>query len=154
MERQLMVTSPAFANEGLMPIQYTGYGEDISPELRLSPIDREAKSLAIVMDDIEHPIFSHNHWLIWNIPVMQVIPSSIPRGERVQGLGGAIQGCGLVKNCYHGPKPPFNWSHHYQFRVFALDCLFDLPSSSRKRDLSAAMQGHIIQQGCLIGRYR
>ncbi|HBG11507.1 MAG TPA: YbhB/YbcL family Raf kinase inhibitor-like protein, partial [Clostridium sp.] len=50
--------------------------------------------------------------------------------------------------------PPFNWSHLYQFNVYALDCLLDLPSKSRKRDLLAAMQGHILQEGSLVGRFR
>ncbi len=33
MKDQLTVTSPAFENEAVIPIQYTGRGEDISPEL-------------------------------------------------------------------------------------------------------------------------
>lgn len=32
---KLIVTTPAFENEGLIPKEYTGYGDDISPELHL-----------------------------------------------------------------------------------------------------------------------
>ena len=44
MSNILTVTSPAFENEAVIPIQYTGRGEDISPELYLSAIDGRAKS--------------------------------------------------------------------------------------------------------------
>ena len=154
MEQQLLVTSPAFENETKIPIQYTGYGEDISPELHISEIDKNAKSLVIIMDDMDHPIPAYNHWVIWNIPVMQVIPENIPHGSCVEQLGGAIQGRGYGKNKYRGPKPPFNWVHRYQFNVYALDCVLDLPSNTRKRDLLAALQEHILQMGRLVGRYR
>lgn len=154
MENQLIVTSPAFEEEALIPIQYTGYGEDISPELRLSSLSEEARSLAVIMDDLGHPIPGYNHWVIWNIPVLQAIPADIPHGAQVAGRGGAVQGRGYGKNRYRGPKPPFNWSHRYQFNVYVLDGLLELPATTRKRDLLAAMQGHILQQGALVGRYR
>ena len=38
MENKLVVTSRAFEDEAVIPIQYTGRGEDISPEVRLSTI--------------------------------------------------------------------------------------------------------------------
>lgn len=154
MEQKLTITSPAFENEAKIPIEYTGYGADISPELHLSAIHAAAKSIAVVMDDLNHPIPGYNHWIIWNLPMMQVIPENIPHGTHVKTLGNAVQGRGYGKNRYQGPKPPFNWSHRYRFSVYVLDSLIDLPSSSKKRDLLKAMQGHILQQGELIGRYR
>ena len=33
--KELIVTTPAFEHEGLIPIEYTGYGADISPEFNL-----------------------------------------------------------------------------------------------------------------------
>lgn len=91
MKDQLTVTSPAFENEAVIPIQYTGHGEDISPELHLSAINDNAKSLAIIMDDMGHPIPAYNHWVIWNIPVMEVIPQNIPYGPYIAEFNGAIQ---------------------------------------------------------------
>lgn len=120
---ELKVTTPAFENEGLIPIEYTGYGEDISPELHLSNIDERAKSIAVIMDDMGHPIPAFNHWVIRNIPVVQVIPACIPHGKTVAELSGAVQGRGYGKHRYRGPKPPFNWSHRYQFNVYTLDCV-------------------------------
>jgi len=154
MENVLVVKTPAFEHEGLIPIEHTGYGADISPELHLKNIAENAASIAIVMDDLGHPIPSYNHWIIWNIPVMETIPANIPRGETVAGLSGAIQGRGYGKHRYRGPKPPFNWSHRYQFNVYILDCVLDLPAASRKRGLLKAMEGHILQQAILVGHYR
>ena len=151
---ELVIKSPAFENEGLIPEQYTGYGADISPELHLSNVDENAISIAIIMDDMGHPIPAYNHWVIWNIPVMQVIPPNIPRGKAVENLPGAMQGRGYGRHRYRGPKPPFNWSHRYQFNIFVLDCVLDLPSSTRKKGLLSAMDGHVIQQAALVGRYR
>jgi len=152
--KELVVKIPAFGQGGLIPEQYTGYGEDISPELHLSNIDEQAKSIAIIMDDMGHPIPAYNHWVIWNIPVMQVISANIAHGKIVESLFGAVQGRGYGKHRYSGPKPPFNWSHKYQFNIFVLNCTLDLPSESRKRNLLKAMNGHILQQAALIGHYR
>jgi len=151
---ELIVKTPAFKNEGLIPKDYTGYGEDISPEIHLSNIDEQAKSIAIIMNDIGHPIPEYNHWVIWNIPVMEIIPANIPQGKIVEILSGAVQGRGYGRHRYKGPKPPFNWSHRYQFNIYTLDCMLDLPAASRKRDLLRSMEGHILQQAILVGRYR
>lgn len=154
MDNELIITSPAFENETKIPVQYTGRGADISPELHLSFINDNAESISIIMDDMGHPIPAYNHWVIWNIPVMQIIPENIPYGATVASLGGAVQGRGYGRNRYRGPNPPFNWSHRYQFNVYILDCKLSLPSNSRKRDLLEAMSGHILQQGSLVGRFR
>ena len=152
--KTLIVKTPAFEHEGLIPKEYTGHGDDISPELHLHDIDEHAKSIAIIMDDMGHPIPAYNHWVIWNIPVMQTIPAHIPHGKIVENLSGAVQGHGYGKHRYRGPKPPFNWSHQYQFNVFVLDSTLNIPNTSKKRDLLKAMDGHILQQAALIGHYR
>lgn len=152
--KELMISTPAFEHEGSIPIQYTGYGTDMSPEIRLSNIDEQAGSIAIMMDDMSHIIPAFNHWVIWNIPVMQIIPANIPHGRTVEGLSGAVQGRGYGKHGYRGPKPPFSRPHRYQFNVFVLDCVLDLPAGSKKRDLVRAMKGHVLQQASLTGHYK
>ena len=64
----LEVTSEAFGNDGLIPTKYTGKGEDLSPPLKFGEIDVEAKTIAVIMDDLDHPLGLYNHWVIWNIP--------------------------------------------------------------------------------------
>ncbi len=152
--KKLTVTSPAFDEGGLIPVKYTGHGEDHSPELRLEGLSDNAVSIAIIMNDMDHPIPAYNHWVIWNLPPLSVIPTQIPHGACVSSLENAVQGLGYGKHQYRGPKPPFHWSHVYQYNVYVLDCLLDLPPTARKRDLLAAMKGHILQQAALTGHYR
>ena len=150
---KLTVTSPVFEANSTIPVEYTGSGTDISPELHLSELDERAVSLAIIMDDIDHPIAGvYNHWLIWNLPVMDTIPAEIPQGEQVAALNNAVQGMGYGKHRYRGPKPPFG-RHRYKYHVFALDKKLDLLASSKKKELLTAMEGHILQYGYLVGEY-
>lgn len=151
---KLTITSPCFKDKGLIPVIHTGYGADISPEIHLHGLVKEAVSIAIIMNDIDHPLPSYNHWIIWNIPAMTVFPGNIQYGAIVETLNQAVQGIGYGKNRYRGPKPPFNWSHNYQFNLYVLDCVLDLPSTSRRKKLLAAMKGHILQQASLTGHYR
>lgn len=151
---KLIVSSPCFEDGALIPIKYTGYGEDCSPELVLTGLSEDAVSLAIIMNDMGHPIPAYNHWVIWNIPAMTVIPQGLPQGKMVEKLEKAVQGVGYGRNRYSGPKPPFHWSHIYQFNIYALDRFLDLSGKARKKDLLAAMEGHVLQQGTLSGHYR
>lgn len=151
---KLRVSSPCFEEGGLIPVRHTGHGEDVSPKLVLEGLSAEAVTLAVTLDDMGHPIPAYNHWVIWNIPATAVLPEDIPHGETVESLGGAVQGRGYGKHGYRGPKPPFRWSHSYHFSVFALDCRLDLPPAARKKDLLAAMRGHVLQTAVLTGHYR
>lgn len=151
----LNVTSNAFENEGNIPLKYTGRGEDISPQLKLGTIDPKAKTITIIMDDLDNPIGIFNHWVIWNIPASFVdIPEGIPKSEVVPSLGNAIQGKSGYggKHWYRGPLPPFG-THRYIFRIYVLDSELDLTNDSGKKELKKAMEGHILQYGTLTGEY-
>ncbi len=152
-EENLAVESPAFERDGAIPKRYTGYGEDVSPALRLSEVDASAESIAIIMDDLDHPMGIFNHWVIWNIPSkFTEIPEGIERGAEVEGITGAIQGKSAYggKHYYRGPKPPMG-SHRYRFQVFVLDEKLAIPMDSMKIDVMNAMQDHIVKYGELIG---
>ncbi|MEO1772400.1 YbhB/YbcL family Raf kinase inhibitor-like protein [Candidatus Enterococcus ferrettii] len=149
----LSMAIPAFGADSVIPQRYSGNGEDVSPEIQLSKLDRKVVSLAVIMDDIDHPLVGvYNHWIIWNLPPQQIIPEAIPQGETVSELSEAIQGVGYGKHRYRGPKPPFG-SHRYKYHVFALNKKLELEPSAKKEELLAAMEGHIIQYGSAIGSY-
>jgi hypothetical protein len=59
--KNLTVTSPAFADGGSMPRQYSGRGEDLSPPLDIPDISPDAQSIAVIMDDHDHPAGIFNH---------------------------------------------------------------------------------------------
>ena len=154
---ELHVTSPAFSEGGWIPKRHTGFGENLSPELRLTGLCSETASLCVVLDDLDIPFLGEmNHWVMWNVPPTDVLPAGVPSGDHPAWPTGAVQGIGYGKHCYAGPKqPPFiRAAHRYRFTVYALDCLLDLPVTAHKADLVHAAAGHVLQTGTLMGRYQ
>lgn len=154
---ELRVTSTAFSDNEYMPKKHTGFGEDMSPEFHLHNLSEAAVSIAIIMDDLDIPFIKEfNHWIIWNVPGKDSIPDNIPYGSPVPSLGNAIQGVAYGVHRYRGPKQPVfvRNMHRYIFRVYALDCFLDINSTAKKNDLIKAMQGHILQQGSITGKYK
>lgn len=151
----LKIKSGAFEEGGWIPARYTGRGEDVSPDFTIEGIAPNAKSIAITLDDASHPFLpNYNHWVIWNLPVQATIPEGIPHGEAVDCLGGATQGVAYGRNRYKGPKPPLKSIHTYVFTVFILDCRIDLAANGTKQDLLHKMEGHILQQAELSGKFQ
>jgi hypothetical protein len=57
------------------------------------------------------------------------------------------------KNNYGGPCPP-SGTHRYFFKLYALDKILDADSDLTKADLLKAIDGHILAQAQLIGKYK
>ena len=153
----MIVSSTAFENNGMIPQKHTGFGEDVSPELIITDAPEDAVSFAIIFDDLDVPLRkSFTHWIIWNIPVTEVIPEGLPRGSVIREPISACQGAAWGKHCYRGPKQPvfIRNEHRYVFTVYALDCRLDISEESRKKKLFDAMQGHILAQAQITGKYR
>lgn len=151
----MKITSTAFKEGEWIPKEYTARGKDISPELHIHGLQKNGVSIAITMDDASHPLFpNYNHWVIWNLPVQELVPGGISKGEFVQELPGTMQGIAYGKNCYKGPKPPFKTIHTYRFTVYLLDCKLELPGTSTKADLLKAIDGHVLDQGTLCGKFQ
>jgi Raf kinase inhibitor-like YbhB/YbcL family protein len=55
---------------------------------------------------------------------------------------------------YGGPCPPRGKPHRYFFKLYALDIEPGLPVDATKSDLLRAMEGHILAEGQLMGRYQ
>lgn len=153
--QKLSVHCHAFADGDWIPLRHTARGEDLSPGFTLSHISEGAASIAITMDDAAHPIFpNYNHWLIWNIPIQPRIREGIAHGKVVDGLDGAMQGIAYGRHRYKGPKPPLTAVHTYTFTFYILDCMIKLAPTAKTRELLAAMQGHILQQASIHGKFR
>lgn len=155
--KELTIKCPSFENDGFMPKKHTGFGANGSPAFQLYNLSDDAVSITIIMDDLDIPLIrAFNHWLIWNIPKTNRIPENIPHGSPVPSLHNATQGVAYGRHRYRGPKQPFfvRNTHRYMFRFYALDCLLDLDSRARKKDLLEAMRGHILQQGSITGKYK
>jgi Raf kinase inhibitor-like YbhB/YbcL family protein len=144
----MAIASPAFEHKGTIPVKHTCDGMDVSPPLVIENVPSDARSLAIIMDDPDAPGGTWVHWVVWNIPpeTGKIREGSLP--------GGAKQGVNdFRKRSYGGPCPP-SGVHRYFFRLYALKKKLDLGGSARKRDLLRAMEGHVLMEADLMGRYK
>lgn len=144
----MKITSSAFENSDSIPAKYTCDGNDINPPLIFSDIPENAQSLVLIMDDPDAPMGTWVHWIVWNIdPGARGIPeNSVPKGS-IEGK------TSWGRSGYGGPCPP-SGTHHYFFKLYALDTQLDLSSDADKPQLEQAMQGHILAQAELIGPYQ
>lgn len=140
-------------NGSEFPIEYTGRGQDLSPEFTIKNLSPMAQTLAITLEDLSHPIKNFTHWLIWNIPATDKLEKGIPAGKTVPTLGNARQGIAYGLHRYAGPKPPKGKTHSYRFTVYALDREIYLNVRSTKKRFLKNAAPHILQKGSLIGTF-
>lgn len=146
-KEKLNISSANFENEALIPSKYTCDGEDINPELKISGIPKEAQSLVLIMDDPDAPSGTWDHWIKFNMPVTA---KEIKEGSFLEGISGKGTGGSLE---YTGPCPP-EGEHHYRFKIYALDKELTLAEGSSKKEIEEAMEGHILDEALLIGKYQ
>ena len=142
----MKITSSAFREGESIPSKFTCDGGNTSPPLQIGDVPSEAKSVVLIADDPDAPGGLFTHWLVWNILPQT---NSIAEGSAPKGMQGTND---FGKSGYGAPCPP-SGMHRYYFRVFALDRELDLRSGAKRSQLDAAMKGHVIAQGELIGRY-
>ncbi|NLL10973.1 MAG: putative kinase inhibitor [Euryarchaeota archaeon ADurb.Bin294] len=129
------------------PDTYTCRGGNRTPAINIKNLD--AGSVAImVFNPFIKTCCSFTPWIIWNLPPLSRIPEGIPKEPIVTYPVQAVQGkndYGTIG--YHGPCPPDGEMHRYQFRVYGLDSMLDLPPGSGKDELIQAIKGHVVQYG-------
>lgn len=146
----MKLLSPAFSDGEKIPDKY-GYPEkNVNPPLKIEGVPEDAKSLVLLMDDpdaVEPAGKVWDHWTVWNIdPDSKEIPEDSVPTEAVEGE------TDYGEKGYGGPNPP-DKEHVYRFRLFALDEELDLPESSMKDDVEEAMEGKVLAEAKLTGRY-
>ncbi len=136
----------------MIPPTYTCDGSDLSPPLSWSAVPAKAKSLALIADDPDAPRGTWVHWVAWNIPAtVHDLPEGVPKRDTLPN--GMKQGTTDFRSIgYGGPCPP-SGTHRYFFKLYALDATLNLLPSTTKKDLETAMQGHVLAQSELMGKY-
>ena len=149
----LNLRSPAFAEGERIPRDYTCDGADRSPPLRWDPPPPGTRSLVLVMDDPDAPMGRFIHWVLYAIPPDRTeLPEGLPPQPSMEGIG--IQGRNdFGRIGYGGPCPPPGPAHRYRFTLYALDTTLDLQPGTRPMEVEAALSGHVLAVGQLIGRY-
>lgn len=143
----MRISSPVFDDGSFVPAPYTCKGVNINPLLEFHDVPAQARSLILLIEDVDAPEKAWVHWLVFNIPSTATgcPENGIPEGS-VQGL------CNGGTFGYEGPcQKYFAGIHRYQFRLIALDRMLDLPPESDKTAVLQAAQGHIIVEALLVG---
>lgn len=153
----MYVESSGFESNGLIPPKFAADGEDVSPPLRWSAPPKDARQLALICDDPDAPTPEPwVHWVLYQIPAATTdLPENVPATPRLNLPTGAVQGLNSWNTTgYRGPAPPRGHGvHHYRFRLYALDLDIDLGPGRTKDELLTAMEGHILDEGELVGTY-
>ena len=146
----MKISSPAFKNGELIPAKYSCDADKVNPALEFSGVPASAKSLVLIVDDPDVPkamIPSGEfvHWLVWDMAPTTKGITEADKAAATMGLNGTGRG-------YYAMCPP-DREHRYFFKVYALDKMLGDTKVASKADLLAAMQGHIVGQAELMGRY-
>jgi len=135
-----------------IPVDHTCMGRNISPGFEVHGLS--SASMAIIVDDPDAPSGTFVHWIIWNMLPIKIIPEGIPNRQMVTEPIEAVQGInGFGKIGYMGPCPPPGKPHRYFFRVYGLDGMLNLAPGSGRRELEAAMRGHILETGQALATF-
>jgi Raf kinase inhibitor-like YbhB/YbcL family protein len=149
------LTSSAFAEGASIPSAYTCDASQASPPLSIAGAPAGTKTFALIMEDPDVPrqvkpdgVFLH--WVVFNIPGSI---TEIVEGARI-GVSGTN---GAGKTNYVGPCPPAQYEpseHRYVFTLYALDIELSLKAGATKGDVLKAMEGHVLSEAKLIGKYK
>ena len=150
----LKLESSTFAADARIPKRHTCEGQDVPPALAWTGVPKNAKSLALIVDDPDAPDpkapkMTWVHWVLYNLPTtstgLAAGVTSLPAGTRV-GLNDSHE------PNYGGPCPPIG-RHRYFHKLYALDVVLPDLGQPTKKELVGAMDGHVLAQAELMGTY-
>jgi Raf kinase inhibitor-like YbhB/YbcL family protein len=148
----LEVKSDVFKAGEMIPKKYTCDDEDVSPQLSWGKVPGGTKEFALICDDPDAPMGTWVHWVAYGIPpTVTSLAENVAKKDTTSGFNQGKNSFGKLS--YGGPCPPHGSTHRYFFKLYALDRPLDLKPGATKDEIAKAMQGHIIAQGELIGRY-
>jgi Raf kinase inhibitor-like YbhB/YbcL family protein len=155
----LTLTSPAFEDGSIIPGKFTqSVDMFVSPQLKWSNVPANTVSFVLIAHDPDaapdKKIADVLHWMAFNIPATATgLPEGVPASAMLpDGTVQAKNRRGAVG--YLGPgAPAVGPYHHYTFELFALDTKLTLGADATRPDVLAAMDGHILGKGVLVGRF-
>jgi len=147
----MILESEDFRNGERIPPRFTCDGADVSPRLTWREAPADAVTFALVVDDPDAPRGTWVHWVVFDLPATT---SGLAEGAGAASLpAGTVQGTNTWgRRSYGGPCPP-SGTHRYFFKLYALDGRVDLGADATSEALAAAMQGRILAETTLMGRY-
>ncbi|MFH0895782.1 MAG: YbhB/YbcL family Raf kinase inhibitor-like protein [Bacteroidota bacterium] len=151
-QTEMTLSSTAFENGKPIPKKYSCDGKNISPALAWSNIPAQTQCLALVCDVPDEPGGRGVHWVVFNISSsLKGLPENFPSDQK--NKNGVQQGLNDFKKIgYGGPCPP-SGTHHYSFRLYALDCALNSEKPLKKNELELLMKNRILAMAELTGLY-
>ena len=149
----MTIQSSSFSNGGAIPQRFTCDGAGLSPNVQWTVPPAGTKSIVLVMHDPD-ALIDFTHWLVFNIP--PGVQSLAERASEQPAMPpGSSEGANdFDRFGYGGPCPPGGKLHRYVFQVFALDMRLALRPGASRKQLDAAMGGHILAEGHISGTYQ
>lgn len=149
----ILITSSSFEHGQPIPIRHTDDGVNVSPSLAWTGPPDHAKSHVLICDDPDAPKKVWVHWVAYDVPpTTLMLPEGVPAGPTVPG-GGHQGKTDFGSVGYGGPAPPKGKPHRYFFKIFSLDTTLGLPPGATKDEVLKAMEGHVLDEGELMGTY-
>jgi Raf kinase inhibitor-like YbhB/YbcL family protein len=147
------ISSSSFKQGDFIPRKYSCDGNDVSPPLNWGNVPDGTKSFALISDDPDAPMGTFVHWVLYNLsPDLRSLEEGIPKDKHLKN--GAMHGATDFRSPgYGGPCPP-GGTHRYFFKLYALDTMLKLSPGATKAEVMKAMQGHILGQCELMGKYK
>ncbi len=152
--KKFELKTTTFQPGGDIPRKCTCDGGDVSPALTWSDPPPGTKSFALIVDDPDAPGGTFTHWVVYDLaPGTRQLPEKVAGNDDLHD--GGHQGVNdFPLTGYGGPCPPPGKPHRYFFKLYALDIKLGLQREAHKPDVERAMQGHILAQAELIGKYK
>jgi len=148
----MLANSISMADGGSLPVKCSADGDNISPHIGWQRIPREAKSIAVIMNDPDSSSGSWIHWGIFNIPPQMIELDEDQPKERNLKLGIRQVVNDFGKPGYHGPLGAME-KHKYVFTVCALDEMLQVKFNCNGEDLLKAMYGHVLEKAIIRTYY-
>ena len=153
---ELTVRSSAFRPGEAIPTKYSQDGQGVSPPLTFGDVPSEAKELALICDDPDAPMDEpFVHWVAYHIPPETSLPEGVAPQVAPPSPPGITQGVNSFGGVgYGGPAPPKgHGTHHYHFKVYALETGLPIEGSVDKAELMRTIERHVLGTAELIGTY-
>jgi len=152
-QAQLSLTSSDITPGAAIGNDYACTGADRSPALAWSGAPPTTKSFALIVLDPDAPGGTFIHWIAFNIPPRaNSLSTGMPQTAEIAGGGSnGINGFGHYG--YNGPCPPPGKTHHYHFRIYALDSTLPVDNNARADEIESAMQAHVLATAELVATF-
>jgi len=150
---KIELKTTSFTPGGFIPKRFTCEAADVSPALAWTDPPLGTQSFAIIEDDPDAPSGTFVHWVVYDLPAAyRKLPEALSGNDQMPG--GGLQGINdFSRTGYSGPCPPPGRPHRYFIRLYAVDAILNLRPAATRKELDAAMQGHILAQAELMGRF-